>query len=79
MLVSCLRIFNISSFGQRPKSLLAALKLEKDSDPVVGRTQLQSRHVSQTFQLPSVAIWFHFTAGLEIVTELLSLPPRPHI
>lgn len=30
---------------------MAALKLEKDSDPAVGRTQLQSRHLSQTFKL----------------------------
>lgn len=31
------------------------------------------------FPTPSVAIWFHFTAGLEIVTEPLSPPPKPHI
>lgn len=50
-LVLCLKIINISFLGRRLKRLLAAVKLERDSKPAVSRTQLKSRHGSQTFQL----------------------------
>lgn len=79
VLVFCLRIFNMSFFWPETQQSFGCSKAGERLRSHCWQDTAPVSAPFPNFRAPSVAIWFHFTAGLEIVTELLSLPPQPHI